>query len=421
MKVEVVVAEGVHRALEEALMARRNRMIRWLGVMVLAVSLIAAGTPAFGQAKPAEEKPKTLWEENVLFGYIENSYVWNMGRSGKDHTNNELRLYDNEDGYTFNIAEFSLKKDPSERYPFGYGLVLTAGMDSQKNHAIGIFRDDDDVFTFRNTEKFDLQEAYGSYLIPVGTGLTVKAGKFVTLLGYEVIESPNNLNFSRSFLFSFAIPLTHVGALASYSPLPWLSLTAGPVVGWDVADDNNDHMSAMGQVGVTAIKDLALTFNWITGPEQFNQKSNSRTVLDFVGAYTGIKNLTLALNVDYGWEQDEASLAASGTRSKNDASWWGWAAYAAYDWTEKLRTALRLEYFQDSDGIRTLGVGAGSRVELYDVTATLQYKIWKGLVGRLEYRHDSADGKVFAIRAPGNVPTGKTQDTLSVAFDYLFF
>ena len=396
-------------------------MTRWLGVILLAVSFVAAGAPAYGQAKPEETKPKTLWEENILFAYIENSTVWNMGRSGRGHTNNELRFYDNEDGHTFNIAEFSIKKDPSERYPFGYGLVLTAGIDSQKNHAIGIFRDDDDAFPFRNTAKVDLQEAYASYLIPIGSGLTVKAGKFVTLLGYEVIESPNNLNFSRSFLYSFSIPLTHVGGLLSYSPLPWLSITAGPVVGWDVADDNNSRMSVMGQFAVTAVKDLALTFNWITGPEQFNEDGHPRTVLDFIVAYTGLKNLTLALNVDYGWEYNEASLVASGTRSGNTASWWGWAGYAAYDWTEKLRTAVRLEYFKDTEGVRTLAVSPGTKLDLYGVTATLQYKIWKGLVGRLEYRHDSANEKVFAIRAPGYVATGKSQDTLTLALYYSFF
>ena len=413
-------------------------MTRRLGVIFTAMILgVALNAPAYGQApkpeetKPAEikpeekkeEKPKTLWEEHVLFAYIENSMVWNMGRSGRGHTNNELRFYDNEDGYTFNMAEFSIKKDPSERYPFGYGLVLTAGIDSQKNHAIGIFRGDTDAYPFRNTAKVDLQEAYASYLIPIGSGLTVKAGKFVTLLGYEVIESPNNLNFSRSFLYSFSIPLTHVGALLSYSPLPWLSITAGPVVGWDVADDNNSRMSVMGQFAVTAVKDLALTLNWITGPEQFNEDGNPRTVLDFIAAYTGVKNLTLALNVDYGWEYNEAALAASGTRSNNDASWWGWAAYAAYDWTEKLRTAIRLEYFQDTAGVRTLAAatGAGTRVALWDVTATIQYKIWKGLVGRLEYRHDNANEKVFAIRAPGYAPTGKSQDTMTLALYYSFF
>jgi hypothetical protein len=35
------------------------------------------------------------------------------------------------------------------------------------------------------------------------------------------------------------------------------------------------------------------------------------------------------------------------------------------------------------------------------MTATVQYKIWRGLVGRVEFRHDQADEKVFKIRAPG--------------------
>ena len=51
----------------------------------------------------------------------------------------------------------------------------------------------------------------------------------------------------------------------------------------------------------------------------------------------------------------------------------------------------------------------------------MQYRIWKGLVGRLEYRHDEADDKVFKIRTPGLVPTSRPQDTLTVALHYLFF
>jgi hypothetical protein len=397
-------------------------MARVWGGLILGALLITTVTAASAQApagaKP-EEKPKTLLEEINLFAYVENSYVWNLGHTGRGDVN-ELRFYDFDAGYSFNMAEFSVKKEPSNRYPFGFGLVVTGGLDAQKNHAIGIFRDDNDAFPFRNTTKVDLQEAYGSYKIPVGTGLTLKAGKFVTLLSYEVIESPNNLNFSRSFLFSFAIPLTHVGALASYAPTDWLTLTAGPVVGWDVADDNNDKLSYTGQIAVTPVKDLTTSLNWITGPEQFGN-GEFRTVLDVVANYTAIKNLTLGLNIDYGWEKREASLLASGTRRDSDARWWGWAAYAAYDWTEKLRTALRLEYFQDPEGVRTLAIAPGSKVSLYDVTATLQYKIWKGLVGRLEFRHDSANDKVFKIRAPGLTPTSTTQDTITVALYYSFF
>jgi hypothetical protein len=372
-----------------------------------------------GRPATPEGQAKSLLEEVTLFSYIENSYVFNLGKVGRDGVN-ELRYYDFDEGYSFNMAEFSIMKDPSDTRPWGFGLVLTGGQDAQKNHAIGIFRDDDDAFPCRNTGNIDLQEAYASYKVPLGSGLTVKAGKFVTLLGYEVIESPNNLNFSRSYLFGFAIPFTHVGALATYNPTEWLSLTAGPVVGWDVANDNNDAMSVMGQVAFTGVKDVTTSLNFITGPEQFDTKTNPRTVLDLVVNYTGIRNLILGANVDYGWEVDEVSLAGTRSRSTN-AHWWGSAAYVAYDWTEKLRTAVRGEYFRDADGARTLAVGPGSPVSLWEVTATVQYKIWRGLVGRVEYRHDQADEKVFKICTPGLVPTGKSQDTITLALYYSFF
>jgi hypothetical protein len=393
-----------------------TRVGRWL---ILAAAVCLTATAAFGQEKPAE-RPKTLLEEIVLFSYIENSVVFNLNGNGRGN-HNELRLYDFDGGYTFNMAEFSAKKDPSERYPFGFGVVLTAGQDAQKNHALGIFRGSDDAFPFRNTPAFDLEEAYGAYKVPLGSGLTVKAGKFVTLLGYEVIESPNNLNFSRSFLFGLAIPFTHVGALLSYSPTEWLTVTAGPVVGWDVAKDNNDSMSVTGQFALTPFKDFTANFNWITGPEQASNTTHPRTVLDWTATYTGLKNVTLGANLDYGWETKEASLVASGTRNDTDASWWGIAGYGAYDWTEQLRTALRLEYFADPESVRSAARALGSRTSLWEVTGTLQYKIWRGLVGRLEYRHDQANEKVFKLEDHGLTPTAKNQDTISLALYYSFF
>src|SRR5262245_65544574 len=53
-----------------------------------------------------EEKPKTFWEENKLFAYIESSYTFNLTGAGRGGTN-ELRLYDNHEGFTFNSAGFS--------------------------------------------------------------------------------------------------------------------------------------------------------------------------------------------------------------------------------------------------------------------------------------------------------------------------
>ena len=392
------------------------------GRLLVAALFVAFGSaaPVWAQAPTAEkkeEKPKTIWEETTLFAYIENSATFNLTGAGRSNTN-ELRLYANKAGYTFNIAEFSIKKDPSERYPFGYGLVVTAGIDSQKNHSLGIFRSEEDAFAFRNTEKFDFQEMYLSGVVPLGSGLTIKGGKFVTLLGYEVIESPNNLNFSRGYLFEFAIPLTHTGGLFSYTLTDWFTVQAGVVVGWDNSEDNNGRPSYTGQFAFTPLKDLTANLNWIAGPEQNNINNHQRYVLDWVFNYTGFKNTTLGLNVDYGHETKDPFLVSEETRQSTNATWWGWALYGAYDWTDKFRTSLRQEFFKDADGART---GFGSKLDLYSTTATIQYKIWKGLVSRVEYRHDSADEKVFKTTDHGTTPTSKSLDTISLSLFYSFF
>lgn len=416
--------------------ATTRRLLTAVLLMLPAAGPVMAQIPA-----PAtEEKPKTYWEEHKLFAYLENSFTANLSGSGRGGIN-ELRLYDNHEGYTFNVAEFAIKKDPSPKYPFGYGLVVTAGIDSQKNHSFGIFRDENDTFPFRNTEKFDLQEAYLSGLIPVGNGLGVKGGKFVTLLGYEVIESPNNLNFSRGYLFGLAIPLTHTGGLLSYPVTDWFSVTAGVVLGWDDSKNVNEPLSYTGQFAFIPFKDFTANLNWIVGPEQIDPETiddeslpraarrsvngHLRYVLDFVFNYTGFKKWTLGFNVDYGHEESEPFITSLGTRQDTDATWWGWAAYAAYDWTDKLRTSLRQEFFRDAAGART---GSGVGTDLWSTTATIQYNIWKGLFGRLEYRHDQSDEKVFRVRysrpditAQGLLARGKSLDTISVSLYYSFF
>src|SRR5262245_64476405 len=126
-----------------------------------------------GRTATPEGQAKSYLEEIMLYSYIENSYVINLAQPGGGNVN-ELRFYDHDTGYTFNAIELSMKKDPSERYRLGWGVVLTAGLDSQKNHSLGIFRDlDDSAPLFRNTAKYDLAEAYVSYLVPVGEELTL--------------------------------------------------------------------------------------------------------------------------------------------------------------------------------------------------------------------------------------------------------
>ena len=321
-----------------------------------------------------------------------------------------------------------MKKDPSERYRLGWGVVITGGMDSQKNHSLGIFRDSDDGGPFfRNTAKYDLAEAYLSYLVPVGEGLTLKAGKWATLIGYEVYESPKNLNFSRSFLYTLGTPYFHTGLLATYPVTKWFSVTAGFTNGWDNADNNNGHLRPTGNFAFTPTEKLSATVSWFVGPEQnrnqMHEGVNNRFIVDTTILYTGIDRWTFAVNFDVAGEEKDPLLV--GTRRDADSRWGGVAGYVAYDWTKALRTALRLEYFSDPQGVRSSEtIVPGANVDLWEVTATLEYKIWKGLVGRLEYRHDQANRDAFSVRNVGGrglAPTSEAQNTITLALYYSFF
>jgi hypothetical protein len=405
-------------------------------LVVCAVAVLGlAPAPAWAQKSVAEVlgrdatpegQPKSYLEELMLFSYIEDSYVVKFGKQGHGNAN-ELRFYDHDTGNTFNAAELSVKKDPSERYPFGYGVVLTAGIDSQKNHSLGIFRDrDDGAPFFRNTERVDLPEAYASYLIPLGEGLTLKAGKWATLIGYEVYESPKNLNFSRSFMYTLGTPYTHTGVLATYPFAKWFSLTLGFTMGWDSADNLNGYLKPTGSFAFTPMDKLTASVNFHVGPEQtraqMNDAVNNRWIVDTVIVYTGIDKLTLAVDFDFAGEENDPALVGIPGRTSRASSWSGVAGYAAYDWTSKLRTALRAEYFADPQGVRSSEtIAPGNNVELWDITATLQYNIWRGLFGRLEYRHDEANRRAFTLGNHGTTPTSHAQDTLTFAFYYSFF
>src|SRR6266849_43804 len=406
----------------------------WPPVLALALALGFSLWPGWACGQPAgpfSAGPPELWLQRSPewardirpFAYAESSYVFNATGAGRGGTN-ELRLYDYDEGFTFNAAAFSLKRDPSEPHPFGFGVTLTAGLDSQKNPSLGIFRSREAQFPFRNTSKFDVLEAYVSARVPLGSGLTVSGGKFVSLLGYENPEGPLNLNWSRGYLYTFAGPTTVTGGFVSYTFLGWLTVGVGVVTGSDTTADNNSTPSVTGEVAVELPNGFSGALGWLVGPEQDNNDTQTRYVLDLVLSYTGLSRATLAFELTYGYEDHEAFLVSLGTRQNTNAEWWGWALYGAYDWTPKIRTALRQEYFQDTDGART---GFGSMLRLWSTTLTADYRIWKGLEARLEYRHDSADEKVFKARTSrpdqslGVTPQSKTLDTFSLTLTYLFF
>ena len=260
-----------------------------------------------------------------------------------------------------------------------------------------------------------LKEAYFSYLAPVGKGLQVDVGKFVTPAGAEVIETKDNWNYSRGLLFGYAIPFFHFGMRAKYTFNDKYALTGFFVNGWNNVVDNNT-----GKTG-------GLSFNWnpnkkfgvaqtlLIGPETStftvpNANSNFRQLHDTVVTYNVTPKFSLMANYDYG--RGDRTLLSSAPVTLSKVIWWqGIAGYLKYAPSARYSFSTRYEYYDDKYGFTT-----GNPEHLHEVTGTLERIIAGKIISRVEYRHDISTLPVFF---KGVTPV-RNQDTMTAGLVYTF-
>jgi hypothetical protein len=355
--------------------------------------------PIFAQAS-APRKPlmsaldragaaSTLDDNGIdVGGFVEASWTHNF--NDPDNKTNEGRVFDFEhDDPTFNQLDIYVDKAvmaSGDKFDLGGRMEWMWGGDARLIHANGSF--DHYGVADGPDEQFDLVQLYLQANLPVGNGLIVTVGKFVTLLGYETINPTTNPLYSHSFGFGFAIPFTHTGIMAKYGINDNWSVTGAVVRGWEQAqEDNNDGVSWMGQIAYTQDK-LNLYFNAITGPEQTDDEDNYRTVLDIVAVYQASDQLTLVANGDYGFE-DEAGSGG------DDAHWCGLALYGIYKIDNMFSLVGRAEYFNDDDGSRGIGDTVYSFTAGVNIHPMPDNEIGSGLVLRPEIRWDGSDSDTF--------------------------
>jgi hypothetical protein len=364
-------------------------------------------------------------KEIDVHGFVDTSYVFNTNTpvSPNPRTNN-LRVFDTDaNGFMLNMAQLNFEKPISKESPVGFRTDLDFGQDAKLIHANGL-GDSNDVF--------DLQQAYAQIMLPFSMPfmdtLSFKAGKYVTLMGAEVIESVNNWNFSRSFMFGYAIPFTHLGVRAYYKPFTNVPVDAyiGITNGWDDVVDNNRAKTMEAQINYYPNDRLSFSLGGMFGPERADNNEDFRDLIDVVATYKATDKLTLKANYDYGWEKNGATyLPSSGTNptptglENKDASWQGLALYAKYDLYDWWALAGRCEYFSDPQGVRT-GVFVNNNgmdhLDLFEYTLTSEFKLFKNIIARLEYRYDKASGQVFLK----DKITANNQSTLSAEMIYKF-
>jgi hypothetical protein len=284
------------------------------------------------------------------------------------------RVFDNQaEQFTLHQAEIWFERASSTDSPFGFNIDVVAGDDAEKIHSLGLGE---------SSDSFDLTQAYLSYQVPGVDGLTLKAGKFVTLHGAEVIRRSGNFHYSRALLFGYAIPFTHTGLMATYAASDVVTLTGGIVNGWDNVDDNNEDKTLHAMAGFAPSDTVSFSIGGTYGAEGASS-SAKRTLVDAIVTFKPADGLTIMFNYDWAEEEDAAF--------DGDANWDGLAGYISYDVSDVVSLGARAEYFNDDDGVR---LGAGE-LELWEGTVTARFKLTDSLVASLELRHDeSSDGEL---------------------------
>jgi hypothetical protein len=246
----------------------------------------------------------------------------------------------------------------------------------------------------------NIEQTYVSYLAPMGKGLQIDVGKFVTQHGAEVIESKDNWNYSRSLLFALAIPYYHMGVRATYAVNDKVTVMGNVVNGWNNVVENNGGKTVGAQIAVKPVPQVSIVQNYMAGPEQADDSNDWRQLSDTTVSYTATPKLSLMANYDYGRDR----LAGLGV------GWQGIAGYARYQVNKWWAIAPRVEWFDDPQGFMT-----GTAQALKEGTLTFEVKPVDNLLWRIEYRRELSDTSVFQ-----NNRSDLRNNRNSVAFGVLY-
>jgi len=335
--------------------------------------------------------------------------------------NNQLRVFDVEsNSFSLQQANINISRKKEDE---DVGGVINVDFGKEAEIVGNVTHWSNNPNSTESTNSVELREAYLTYKLPFFrdiTTVTLKGGKFVTLLGAEVINNYDNFNYniSRSFSFGFGVPFTNTGLMANVPIGSLVSIDAGVVNGWDNPDDNNNGKTFMGGVGFTPIDWYSFYLSGTYGPEQNSNGHSKRGVFTWVNTLKPLDQLTLVAEATYGNESDLV-----GPTQSDSALWYGGCGYIVYKFSDRLQAAFRGEVFEDADNTRFLlpaSLSTGltpTSSTAWEVTPTISYQLTQGLLWRGEYRHDESNAKAFQTSS-GNFVSG--QDTFSSELIYAF-
>ena len=379
---------------KEDKMAKCKSHLRWAGIMLS--SLLAV---------PVSAAPK-------LSGFIDTSFVYDLNKPVSRVTN--FRSFDRRtDTFLLNAIQINVEGDMKDG--IGYYSELAFGTDPSAYKSVGSQAPTEPGLpgapsaTIYNVE---VQEAFLTYKCPM-TSVMLKAGKFVTQHGIEVIESKDNFTITRGHLFTLAEPYTHTGVLVGYALPKYLDLWVGAVNGWDNYTDNNSGKTLVARLGVNLGEMLTGSFSFLHGAEQNGTTNNTRSSVDTTWFIKPVKMATIGIQFIGGGE-NQTSIAdrnSDGIADGGVGHWYGFGLQPKVDVTDKFFVGTRYEWFSDLDGART----GGTQI-LQNITLSPGVHMTDNLMARLEWRHDWSTRRVLLDGMGARSDT----NTLGAEFIYKF-
>ncbi|MGB8770024.1 MAG: outer membrane beta-barrel protein [Candidatus Korobacteraceae bacterium] len=276
-------------------------------------------------------------------------------------------------------------------------------------------------------------QAYGTYVVPLGSGLTVDFGKWASSLGIEGNYTKDQINYSRSYWFDF-LPFYHMGFRTNYKINDKLAVNYWLVNGAQQSEDFNGFKDQMFGFVVTPKKTITWTMNYYFGQEHPNvvQSANCGPVpvqpglclapitpapdgklhiFDSYVSWQATPKLLLQLEGDYVIERLWANAAPRESSAPSHTT--GGAAYAQYQFTPKYALGARTEYLSDRGGLFS-----GVTEALKEVTLTNTFNVADGFQLRAEWRRDWSNVPVFFTGTPDVF--SKDQNTATLGMIWWF-
>jgi hypothetical protein len=343
---------------------------------------------------------------NLYFdGYFENNFNNPTGRV------NDLRVYDVLSRvFSINQADLIVALDPDVQAGRRYGARLDLQFGQATETLQGNPANEPRPEIYRN-----IFQAYGTYLVPVGNGVTVDFGKWASSLGMEGNYTKDQMNYTRSFYFYF-LPFYHAGARAHYNVNNKLGVNYWIVNGNNQSEPTNGYKDELFGLAYQPAKSLSWTVNYYIGQEHPDAVSSTNCsvpvqpglcftplstapngklhIVDSYATWNATPKLTLAAEGDYVIQREWSNAAPGESSAPSHVD--GGAAYAQYQFSSRYALAARAEYLSDRGGMFSNATQA-----LKETTGTYRYNIGDGMAVFLEYRRDWTNQRDFITDRPG--------------------